>query len=415
MVYRTVRQNTDYFFNGESLQVKTVYEPEIHRVNFYVKDPKTKETHHFDTTLVYRQVDFYDESHSGNYYILENYLNQSDPQLDLELSCALREDFKKRHKELYKNLPEGLSREKIREQIKQARRDDPYLNCLLVKYGYAITCHKSQGSEWPWVVIVSENQEKGHSDFFRWYYTAITRASERIYLVNEPHITPYKLKEISQDWKPILSDPAEDSATLLKAENTQTSNVSQTELASERQRLAIPNDGNSRIIFDQAWPLIDKDSVKFINAKRNPYQEHYLFSNDQGEPAKIVIYYNKKKITRIEDKSLNELSNKITEALQSLTGLRFDMFPSSEPVQDLGDDNLNEFLDLLKQYCDKQNISVTLIRHTQFRMEILFIKEDRRTIIDFNYDGNHNVTKFDFDSGSHALYNEIKPIFNEIR
>lgn len=46
MVYRTVRQNTDYFFNGESLQVKTVYEPEIHRVNFYVKDPKTKETHH---------------------------------------------------------------------------------------------------------------------------------------------------------------------------------------------------------------------------------------------------------------------------------------------------------------------------------------------------------------------------------
>lgn len=58
MVYRTVRQNTDYFFNGESLQVKTVYEPEIHRVNFYVKDPKTKETHHFDTTLVYRQVDF---------------------------------------------------------------------------------------------------------------------------------------------------------------------------------------------------------------------------------------------------------------------------------------------------------------------------------------------------------------------
>ncbi len=375
MVYRTVRQNTDYFFNGESLQVKTVYEPEIHRVNFYVKDPKTKETHHFDTTLVYRQVDFYDESHSGNYYILENYLNQSDPQLDLELSCALREDFKNRHKELYKNLPEGLSREKIREQIKQARRDDPYLNCLLVKYGYAITCHKSQGSEWPWVVIVSENQEKGHSDFFRWYYTAITRASERIYLVNEPHITPYKLKEISQDWKPILSDPAEDSATLLKAENTQTSNVSQTELASERQRLAIPNDGNSRIIFDQAWPLIDKDSVKFINAKRNPYQEHYLFSNDQGEPAKIVIYYNKKKITRIEDKSLNELSNKITEALQSLTGLRFDMFPSSEPVQDLGDDNLNEFLDLLKQYCDKQNISVTLIRHTQFRMEILFIKE----------------------------------------
>ena len=56
MVYRTVRQNTDYFFNGESLQVKTVYEPEIHRVNFYVKDPKTKETHHFDTTLVYKLI-----------------------------------------------------------------------------------------------------------------------------------------------------------------------------------------------------------------------------------------------------------------------------------------------------------------------------------------------------------------------
>ncbi|WP_321481330.1 AAA family ATPase [uncultured Bacteroides sp.] len=65
---------------------------------------------------------------------------------------------------------------------------DPYYNALQVKYAYAITCHKAQGGQWRNVFLdqgyVSE--ERLTSDYFRWLYTAFTRATGTLYLVNFP-------------------------------------------------------------------------------------------------------------------------------------------------------------------------------------------------------------------------------------
>ncbi len=65
---------------------------------------------------------------------------------------------------------------------------DPYYNVVQVKYAYAVTCHKAQGGQWTNVFLdigyVSDNMMG--EDFYRWLYTAITRATERIYLVNLP-------------------------------------------------------------------------------------------------------------------------------------------------------------------------------------------------------------------------------------
>lgn len=64
--------------------------------------------------------------------------------------------------------------------------EDPYLNALQVKFGYAITCHKAQGGQWP-AVFVDQGYltaEMLGTDYVRWLYTAITRASEKLFLVN---------------------------------------------------------------------------------------------------------------------------------------------------------------------------------------------------------------------------------------
>jgi len=73
---------------------------------------------------------------------------------------------------------------------KQARqeaiRQDPWLNALQVKFAYAITCHKAQGGQWP-LVFVDQGYlppERLDDNFVRWLYTAITRATEEVYLVN---------------------------------------------------------------------------------------------------------------------------------------------------------------------------------------------------------------------------------------
>jgi exodeoxyribonuclease V len=68
----------------------------------------------------------------------------------------------------------------------QALRKDPWLNALQIKYGYAFTCHKAQGGQWKHVFIDQGyvTEDRLGLDYYRWLYTALTRATERVYLVN---------------------------------------------------------------------------------------------------------------------------------------------------------------------------------------------------------------------------------------
>ena len=63
---------------------------------------------------------------------------------------------------------------------------DPYYNALQVKFGYAITCHKAQGGQWPSVFVDSGfvNESASSTDLLRWIYTAFTRATNKLVLVN---------------------------------------------------------------------------------------------------------------------------------------------------------------------------------------------------------------------------------------
>lgn len=72
-----------------------------------------------------------------------------------------------------------------RDRIK-AVKDNRYFNALQVKYGYCVTCHKSQGGQWSDVYLDLGyiNPEHLGIDFYRWMYTAFTRAQKTLYLVN---------------------------------------------------------------------------------------------------------------------------------------------------------------------------------------------------------------------------------------
>ena len=74
-----------------------------------------------------------------------------------------------------------------RDRLKKLK-EDPYYNALQIKYAYAVTCHKAQGGQWKNVFI-----DQGYMpedaltpDYFRWLYTAFTRATGTLYLVNYP-------------------------------------------------------------------------------------------------------------------------------------------------------------------------------------------------------------------------------------
>jgi exodeoxyribonuclease V len=66
--------------------------------------------------------------------------------------------------------------------------ENEYYNSLQVKFAYAVTCHKAQGGQWKKVFIDPGQITEEHlkSDFYRWLYTAITRSTEKVFLVNFP-------------------------------------------------------------------------------------------------------------------------------------------------------------------------------------------------------------------------------------
>ncbi|MBP7515223.1 MAG: AAA family ATPase [Flavobacteriales bacterium] len=65
-------------------------------------------------------------------------------------------------------------------------KHDPYANALQVKYAYAVTCHKAQGGQWKSVFVDQGyvTEEMIDREYVRWLYTAVTRASEKLYLLN---------------------------------------------------------------------------------------------------------------------------------------------------------------------------------------------------------------------------------------
>lgn len=81
----------------------------------------------------------------------------------------------------------GLSPMASSTAIRNALKADPYYNALIVKYGYAVTCHKAQGGQWASVFVdmgYIPPEAYTSPDFFRWLYTAVTRATTRLTLIN---------------------------------------------------------------------------------------------------------------------------------------------------------------------------------------------------------------------------------------
>lgn len=89
---------------------------------------------------------------------------------------------------LYEAILEDFGSFKTKSEQYKSMRENPYYNALQVKFGYAVTCHKSQGGQWKHVYLDLGyvTDEMVDMEFLRWLYTAVTRATEKLYLINFP-------------------------------------------------------------------------------------------------------------------------------------------------------------------------------------------------------------------------------------
>ncbi|CAN5849291.1 ATP-binding domain-containing protein [soil metagenome] len=90
------------------------------------------------------------------------------------------------NQKLYNEVLQDYQDLKTKKEKSQAMKQNPHLNALQVKFAYALTCHKAQGGQWK-AVFVDHGFLKDDmisQEFARWLYTATTRASEELYLLN---------------------------------------------------------------------------------------------------------------------------------------------------------------------------------------------------------------------------------------
>ena len=90
------------------------------------------------------------------------------------------------NKKLYEEIVQDYQDIKNKRDRAKELKKNPYLNALQVKFAYALTCHKAQGGQWK-AVFVDQGFLKDdmvNEEFARWLYTALTRSSEELYLLN---------------------------------------------------------------------------------------------------------------------------------------------------------------------------------------------------------------------------------------
>ena len=137
---------------------------------------RTRELYGFRFADVLLRFPDYDDYEMETTVLLDT-LHSEAPALTREeserLFTAVMED--------YADLP-------LKKDRYQQLRLDPHFNALQIKYAYAVTCHKAQGGQWGCIYLDQGYLPPDAStiDYYRWLYTAFTRATEQIHLINWP-------------------------------------------------------------------------------------------------------------------------------------------------------------------------------------------------------------------------------------
>ena len=150
-----------FIANGDMVEVMRIYEiNELYDCRF--------------ARISVRLVDYPDEENLECIVLLDT--------LKSESPAMTYEEYKKFYDEVAKDYSDIPKRAQRNKEIKQ----NPYFNALQVKFAYAITCHKSQGGQWENVFVEQGyfSSDMLNKEYFRWLYTALTRTTKKLHLIN---------------------------------------------------------------------------------------------------------------------------------------------------------------------------------------------------------------------------------------
>lgn len=409
-----------FISNGDFGQIKQVLgESEVRNITIRRRSEETNEVVEIIVPLQFRQAkvafrDLAGEVHTFEAKLIEGLLYSDNPTLSSDENKALYVDFCIRNQQL---KPGTL-------EFKETLRSDPYFNALRLKFGYAITCHKAQGSEWNHVFVKCKtHQNQLTATYFRWLYTAITRTSSNLYLLDEPHI---KLGGgIKVVGNPGINSNASSINTQKLPVNTPPLPENQTDLASlpahaieGGTKFGIPT-GNGFLLalFTKVESLASNAHAEIMDIHHQQYQEAYFFSKGD-EMARLNISYNgNQKITSINPLQPTELASALLVHLDVLKGQVIVPQVSANAVEIVFDEKfLKDFYVRLNLHSQEIGIAITNVEQKQYSQRYWFQRAAESAVIDIYYNKKKQFTSCDPKknmSSNHELLNEVITLVTE--
>lgn len=306
--------------------------------------------------------------------ILENLLDSPERILSALEQRALLVDFTYRHKDLKRNSKEFLL----------GLAQDPFFNALQVKYGYAMTCHKSQGGEWARVVVNFEPSHPSQSlDFFRWAYTAITRAKKTLMVIDAPSFSSIDgllKKEDTADGR-LGSNAIGASAFPEISPGVQVTpeNRDWHELSFEDQPEFL------RLFYMQIKAICQTNGLEILDVDHLQYCERYILQKEEEHFSFDVVYKKSGEISCVRDlenrKTETSLFENAMDAIRKIKKPRPTLSIETFPPF------LREFTENLSKRAESEGIGITAIEEKPYRLRIFFEENGEERILDFVYDG----------------------------
>lgn len=361
-----------FLANGEFVDVVSV-EPVVERrsVRLRRRVGDSGEIETIDVDLIFRDIELAlpsenDERLVQSVKVLDTLLHDGQASLSTEAQRALYVDFQKRHPAL-----RGADRRVVTAAIRQ----DPYFNAVRAKFGYAVTCHKAQGGEWENVFVVCPaGGDPRNEDYFRWLYTAMTRSSSRLFLINPPEV---RIKIAGPSVRDIAKEPS----------------------IAEPIAKQSPFSNFKSALLHEVRELLDGSEILIDDVAHYQYQEAFYCSRDKVA-CRVNFSYNRRfQIRSVTISPEGELADEIRSRIASLVGRspisRGESQGSGSQAPSVASSRpfVRQFDERLRDLLRARDIDVASMEEKQWNLRYVASREHSTATIDIYFDGKERFTK----------------------
>lgn len=306
-------------------------------------------------------------------------LNSVNRDLSIDEMKAVYINFLIRFNEEQKKRKErGLKSFNIgSEEFKNSLKSDPFFNALKIKYGYSITCHKSQGGEWEKVFIDYSGRVSLKTEPLKWCYTATTRARGSVICLNAPNFGAFH----NLNFNPIgeIGNFPKNAISFL--------GINESSFHSR-------NAHKCKIL--KYWEVSEKLNntnfqIENIFSPVNGFLERYFIKTIENEIIQLDGHHNNAGYFTQAFTAVNNVGKREAIELENIFNAPYQRqyLIDWHPTESF----LKELHSRVQQACDESNVTITnIVKTGKFDVTYYFITESVCSYIQFYFNGKNQFT-----------------------